>query len=67
MRKETQRKIDALHAEIKALVEAEKAHHDVKTPNANRVLRHIAHNRIDLAGRSPEDRSAMCVATMRAP
>lgn len=67
MRSKTQQKIDALHAEIKALVAAEKAHHDAQAPNGNDVLRHIAHNRIELAGQSPDIRSATRIETLRMP
>ncbi len=59
MRQETQEKIDALHRQIARLVEQEKSHHDAQTPSANPVLRAIAHNRIELAARSPSDRDQM--------
>lgn len=56
MRKKTQIAIDALHAQIAALVAAEKAHHDSCHPGEVSFMRSMAHTRIECAARSPEDR-----------
>ena len=67
LRAKTQASIDALHAQIEALVAAEKAHHDAKHPGENSLLRQIAHTSIDVAARSARDRSQMVWATASLP
>jgi hypothetical protein len=67
LRAETRASIDALHAQIEALVAAEKAHHDATHPGEHSLHRQIAHTRIDVAARSPSDRSQMVWATASMP
>lgn len=69
MKAASQRAIDALHAQIAALVAAEKAHHDATHPGEVGILRTMTHTRIDCAARSPADRSQMrwAVAAFPAP
>jgi hypothetical protein len=67
MRPETQRAIDALHAQIAALVEAEKAHHDAKHQGENWIFRQKAHTGIELAALPPQQREQMRYATASFP
>lgn len=68
MRAATQRAIDALHSQIAALVDAEKAHHDAAHPGEAGFLRQMAYCRIECAARSPSDRAAArTVAVLSAP
>ena len=67
MRAKTQAAIDSLHAQVLALVQAEKDWHDAKHPATNQLLRGIAHTRIEVAARPPEDRAQMRWATATLP
>lgn len=67
MRAKTQKAIDALHAQIAALVTEEKARHDKGHPGERPLLRQIAHTAIDVAAMSPGNRSQMVWATASLP
>lgn len=67
MRPETQALIDALHAQIDALVEEEKLYHDGKHAGEGDLHRQIAHTHIEHCARSPKDRSLMYWASARFP
>lgn len=56
MRPFMQRKIDAMHAEIERLVAVEKAWHDKKNPDENKMWRHVSHARIEVAAWTPRMR-----------
>lgn len=62
MRPTAQRKIDALHAQIAELINAEKRHHDKTHPNENALWRHAEHTRLEMARHCPADREQMRVA-----
>jgi hypothetical protein len=59
MRPTTQRKIDALHAQIAELIAAEKRHHDKTHEGENALWRQVAHARLDMARHCPDDRENM--------
>jgi hypothetical protein len=59
MRQTTQRKIDALHAQIAELIDAEKRHHDKSHAGENDLWRHVAHTRLEMARHCPGDRENM--------
>ena len=67
MRQSTQMKIDALHAEIADLVEAEKKHYDKENPADNDLWRHIAHTKIENQAHSPKMRALRIFATASFP
>jgi hypothetical protein len=56
MRPQTQRRIDALHAEIERLVQMEKDYHRRKQPGMSQLHRDIEEARIDVAAWSPRMR-----------
>lgn len=53
MRESTRKKIDALHAEIQKLIEAEKAHYDKKNPDQRDFIQMIAHTKIEFHQHTP--------------
>lgn len=59
MRPAIQIKIDDLHAQIAALIEAEKRHHDKTHAGENDLRRQIAHTCIALQRYCPTDRENM--------
>lgn len=67
MRPKTQRKIDALHAQIAKLITLEKLYHDSTHLGENKLWNHVAHTRIGRARFSPGDREQMryAVAALR--
>jgi len=67
MRKATADRIDAHHAEIKRLIEAEKAHHDRAHPDENDMWRHIEHTNIEMHALSPQARGLMHWASATLP
>lgn len=67
MRKTTQRKIDALHAQIAELIEREKRYHDRKNPGENSLWRHVSHTKIEMAAYSPGHRANMVEAVAAFP
>ena len=67
MRAKTQEAIDALHAQIAELVAQEKAHHHKSHSGEHPLLRQIAQTSIEVAARSPSDRSQMVWATASLP
>ncbi|MGV8822966.1 hypothetical protein [Methylibium petroleiphilum] len=54
MRPSVQHQIDALHAQIAALVAEEKAHHRTTHPHLNFLWREVADSSIDVAAWPPE-------------
>ena len=62
MRPATQRKIDALHAQISRLIELEKRYHDKMNPEQNTLWRSISHTKIEMAKHCPEHRANMIEA-----
>lgn len=56
MRPQTQRRIDALHAEIERLVQMEKNYRRRKNPGLNDLLRGIEEARIEVASWNPRMR-----------
>lgn len=56
-----------MHAQIAALVEAEKAHHDAKHPGENWIARQASHTRIELAALPLSLREQMRYATASLP
>lgn len=67
MRATTQRKIDALHAQIAELIEREKRYRDRKNPDENSLWRTVAHAKIDMARHCPDHRANMREATALLP
>jgi hypothetical protein len=58
MRQATQKKIDALHAQIAELVRKEKAWHDKHHPDENKPHRHISHTQIECKAWEPRLRES---------
>lgn len=67
MRPQTQRRIDALHAEIARLVEMEKKYSRKKEPELNHLWRQVADTKIEVAAWSPNLKASMGVATLSFP
>lgn len=67
MRPSTLKKIDALHAQIDALIEREKAHHDRLHPDDNDLWRSVAHAKLERARYNPKHRALMIEAMARFP
>ena len=67
MRRKTLDAIDALHAKISDLVEAEKRHYDKTHPNENNLWRSVAHTRIEMARYCPAHRANMVEAIAAFP
>lgn len=63
IRPSTQKKIDALHAEITELVEAEKQFFTLKHPDLNSFQLSICLCRIEVDGWSPDRKERLGVAT----
>jgi hypothetical protein len=61
MREATSKAIDALHAQIAELVEAEKRNFDAEHPNMNSLWRSISHTKIEFQAHSPQHRALMRV------
>jgi hypothetical protein len=57
IRAEAQARIDELHAQINAIISAEKAHYDATHQGVNWIVRQAAHTAIEHARMSPDDRS----------
>ena len=56
MRPFMQKRIDKLHAEIARIVATEKAWHDRKHPDENKLWRSVSHAQIEVAAWSPQQR-----------
>jgi hypothetical protein len=67
IRAEAQARIDELHAKIKAIISAEKAHYDATHQEVNWIERQVAHTAIEHARMSPEDRGLFRWATASLP
>lgn len=62
MRPATQRKIDALHAQISRLIELEKRYHDKMNPEQNTFGAQYHNIKIEMAKHCPEHRANMIEA-----
>ena len=62
MRPQTQRRIDALHAEIERLIDMEKRYHVGKFPNENSLWRYVNETRLAMYRHCPNDRAQMVEA-----
>lgn len=67
MRAQTQRRIDALHAEIARLVEMEKAYVRRTEPELTDLLLSVRENSISVAAWSPTMRANSVIATATFP